>query len=96
MNTKQHLSQVLGIVAAINGNGTPPTAEIVSTHFPLADRPAVLGTIADAILDCLLEVTSTATPRLWITSAGGDLLDAAAPAPVPLEVLAVHSDGDLT
>jgi hypothetical protein len=89
---KQHLTQVLGIVSAINGNGSPVSSEVICQRFALADRPDVRKTVAYALTKGLIESDAANHARFWITDKGGDVLDAGRETPVPPEALVEFSE----
>lgn len=94
MKANHYLSQILRAVSAYNGSlGQAATDEGILQAVK-GSRIEIRMAIAHALTAKLLE---PATPSgYWLTDKGGDLLDAERASPVPLDALAVHSDGDLT
>lgn len=88
-----HLSQVLKAVATYNSSLNRACSVDILVPLVRAPYADVYASVNHAERTGLIQ--DAGGRRFWITAAGGDHMDAERERPVPLDALAVHSDGDL-
>jgi hypothetical protein len=90
--TEYLIVEILRVVAAMNAEHDRPCGIIDIFPKVRAPRPLIVKAVYKAHTDGHLEPDALPLRGYWITTSGGDLIDAYRPGPVNPELLATASD----